>query len=185
MLITNSSCTISTHPTVCSTLQSSTHNRGPTQSLSHPRKARAMFRFAHELKFAFMDAFYINLRIDIIVQRLKENNIKKAVFLLDDTLFHLQNVGSDVNAQWKEPLEEEILSLICLLMVGVTGWDEITEHLDAINQLLLRNVWFGEKDRWGSLMAGRLMANKDVRDVGVLCNLPDDIMWKIAQTLVA
>lgn len=141
-----------------------------------------MFRFARELKFAFMDAFYINLRMDFVVQRLKEGNVKKAVFLLDDTLLHLQSVGSDVDSQWKEQVEDEIMALMMLLMVGVTGWDQIMGHVNTIFQLLLRNEWFGDKDRWGSLIAGRLMANKDV---GVLCQLPDDIMWKIAQTLIA
>ncbi len=141
-----------------------------------------MFRFAHELKFAFMDAFYINMRMEYVVKKLQDNNIKKAVFLLDDTLMHLQSVGSDVDAPWKEQLEIEILSLIMLLMVGVTHSAQVTEHINNINKHLLCNEFYRTRDRWGTLMASRLVAHDS--DVGVLRELPNDIMWKIAQSVV-
>jgi hypothetical protein len=142
-----------------------------------------MFRFAQEVKFGFMDAFYINMRMEYVAKRLQENNIKKAVFLLDDTLLHLQSVDSDVDTPWKEQLETEILSLIMMLMVGVTNSDQVTEHINNINQHLLRNEFYKKRDRWGTLMASRLVA-KNNTDVGVLRDLPNDIMWRIAQTIM-
>ena len=142
-----------------------------------------MFRFAQELKLAYMDAFYINLRMEYVMKRIQENNIKKAVFLLDDTLLHLQSVGSDVDTPWKDELESEILSLIMLLMVGVTNLDQVTAHIHAINEHLVRNEFYKKRDRWGTLMASRLVAAKNT-DVGVLRDLPNDIMWRIAQTIM-
>ena len=130
-----------------------------------------------------MDAFYINMRMEYVAKRLQENNIKKAVFLLDDTLLHLQSVDSDVDTPWKEQLETEILSLIMMLMVGVTNSDQVTEHINNINQHLLRNEFYKKRDRWGTLMASRLVA-KNNTDVGVLRDLPNDIMWRIAQTIM-
>lgn len=140
-----------------------------------------MFRFAQEVKFGFMDSFYINMRMDYVAKRLQENNIKKAVFLLDDTLLHLQSVESDVDTPWKEQLENEIMSLMMLLMVGVTNSDQISEHINAINEHLMRNEFYKKRDRWGTVVASRLVANNDV---GVLNALPNDIMWRIAQTIM-
>ncbi len=168
--------------------QQNPHHTGLTQQLFGlsqqvpPPQPPTMFRFAQEIKFAYMDAFYINMRMDYVVKRITENNINKAVFLLDDTLLHLQSVGSDVDAPWKEELENEILSLIMLLMVGVTNSDQVTEHINNINEHLLRNEFYKNRDRWGTLMASRLVTNNT--DVGVLGGLPNDIMWRIAQTIM-
>jgi hypothetical protein len=141
-----------------------------------------MFRFAHELKFAFVDSLLLKMRMQIVMERLVEGNIKKAVFLLDDTLMHLQNVSSDVGEAWKTQLETELLSMIMLLMVGVTAWEQVIAHINNIDQLLLRNDWYGEKDRWANVMAHRLTSHKDV---GTLGGLPHDITWTIAKALIA
>lgn len=142
-----------------------------------------MFRFAHELKFMFMDALYIKMRMDYVMARIKGGHIKKAVFLLDDTLMHLQNTLSDVYQPWKETVETEILSMMMMLMVDVTAEERIVPHVLMIYELLRCNEWYGDNARWANVMARRLTS--EGMDVGVLDWLPKDITWRIAQALVA
>lgn len=150
-------------------------------TLDPPRSK--MFRFAHKLKFMFMDAFLIKMRMDLVMAMIDDGKIEKAVFLLDCTLMHMQNVLSDVYQPWRDTVEAEILSLMMLLMVNVTSKEQIVPHVYKIDDLLRCNEWYGDNARWANVMARRLTS--EGMDVGVLSSLPQDITWRIAQEIMA
>jgi len=123
--------------------------------------------------------------MDLVMEMIEDGKIEKAVFLLDCTLMHMQNVLSDVYQPWTDTVEAEILSLMMLLMVNVTSKEQIAPHVYKIDDLLRCNEWYGTNDkaRCANVMARRLTS--EGMDVGVLGSLPRDITWRIAQELMA
>lgn len=162
------------HDTLARSLRSDT--------LRHATPQSSMFRFAHAVRFAFFDMYIIIIRMRVIAKLLEEGRFERAVYLLDDTLLHLRECSTNVVDPWKSPVEEAMVAMQIMIIVGGCNMAFLVEQMDIINNAIKMNDWYSNGEKRGKSMMFRRMvtpAASATRDVGVMDSLPDDVLFKI------
>ena len=126
---------------------------------------------------ACFDTWVMGIRINSIKKQIAREDYNKAVSTLDDCLYQLDGCEvTNIAQPWRDELWSAMNCTQCMLICGVTG-QIIEDAIRDIEDIINRNTWYQNQDRWGALMSRRLASAKDV---GVLSELPNDILHTIA-----
>ena len=131
---------------------------------------------------ACFDTWVMGIRISSIKKQIAREDYTKAARTLDDCLCQLDGCEvSDIAQPWRDELWNAMNCAQCMLLCGVTG-HVFEDMIRDIEDILNKNIWYENPDRWGALMSRRLASGNDTSygNIGVLSQLPNDILYTIA-----
>lgn len=121
--------------------------------------------------------WFVLIRMKTIKKRINDNDIPRAIHVMENTLFMINNrVSSRISNDILETITEHLDMALYMCYLNVP--DGAIKFIDKTNIITRYNV----RPDQHYLMQSRLNNNKDV---GTLACLPNDIMWSIGLLLTA